>query len=284
MSSSGSDSGDEDYVPSDCGSQPPSEVESDGDEEDLDAIAEDTVKSGPKGKGRRRARDDPSESPKEQEEEKEDVKQKSDSLWSDFLKDVSSDGGSSKGNCVPEKNQGKVEKKTITQVYEFAGEKVTVSKEVTAEAPSKVRKISSGSAKNCDDVIAEENTSLFEEGKVSDVNEGKIETPLSGVSKQSALGLSDKSRVIGKPITVRSGASSLGSALDKLGKKNRLSTLEKSKLDWESYKNKEGISEEISAHNKGKSGYLDKRDFLEKTDLKQYELEKQFRNSQRRKL
>ncbi|XP_046393917.1 craniofacial development protein 1 [Ischnura elegans] len=285
MSSSGSDSGDEDYVPSDGGSQPPSEVESDGDEEELEECDDGEAKQSAalkKKGGKRRVGEPPlANAAPEEKESTEDIKQKSESLWSDFLKDVSNDGAGSKGEGVTEEaNKVKPEKKRITEVYEFAGEKVTVSKEVTEAAPSKVRKITalldedSGSAGSA---VSERE----EESKGTDENKGK--PPLGSVSRSPALGLSDRSRAIMKP-NVRVGGSSLSSALDKLGKKNKLSTLEKSKLDWENYKSKEGISEEITAHNKGKSGFLDKRDFLEKTDLKQYELEKQMRNSLRRKL
>lgn len=46
--------------------------------------------------------------------------------------------------------------------------------------------------------------------------------------------------------------------------KPKLSTLEKSKLDWATYVDKEGINDELSAHNK--DGYLAKQDFLNKVD------------------
>lgn len=46
----------------------------------------------------------------------------------------------------------------------------------------------------------------------------------------------------------------LSSLLGQLNRKNKLSTLEKSKLDWTTYKQDEGIEEEIQSHNKGKTG------------------------------
>lgn len=46
----------------------------------------------------------------------------------------------------------------------------------------------------------------------------------------------------------------LSNLLGQLNKKNKLSTLEKSKLDWNTYKKEEGIEEEIVSHNKGKAG------------------------------
>ncbi|CAG9561326.1 unnamed protein product [Danaus chrysippus] len=75
----------------------------------------------------------------------------------------------------------------------------------------------------------------------------------------------------------------LSNILGQLNKKNKLSTLEKSKLDWNTYKREEGIEEEITSHNKGKSGFLDRRDFLERTDVRQYEIERDLRLGRRSK-
>lgn len=46
----------------------------------------------------------------------------------------------------------------------------------------------------------------------------------------------------------------ISNILGQLNKKNKLTTLEKSKLDWTTYKQEEGIEEEIRNHNKGKHG------------------------------
>lgn len=37
-------------------------------------------------------------------------------------------------------------------------------------------------------------------------------------------------------------------------KKPKMSTLEKSKLDWDTFKSEEGISDELATHNRGKEG------------------------------
>lgn len=75
----------------------------------------------------------------------------------------------------------------------------------------------------------------------------------------------------------------LTSVLGQLGKKNKLSVLEKSKLDWDNFKQKEGIAEQLQTHNKGKDGYLEKQDFLQRADLRQFEIEKAMRSSRRLK-
>lgn len=38
------------------------------------------------------------------------------------------------------------------------------------------------------------------------------------------------------------------------GKKQKMSTLEKSKMDWDCFKSEEGITEELAIHNRGKEG------------------------------
>jgi Bucentaur or craniofacial development len=46
----------------------------------------------------------------------------------------------------------------------------------------------------------------------------------------------------------------LSSILGQLNKKNKLSVLEKTKLDWDGFKDNEGISEELQTHNRGRDG------------------------------
>lgn len=39
------------------------------------------------------------------------------------------------------------------------------------------------------------------------------------------------------------------------GKKQKMSTLEKSKMDWDAFKSEEGITEELAIHNRGREGW-----------------------------
>ena len=73
----------------------------------------------------------------------------------------------------------------------------------------------------------------------------------------------------------KSGLSGLTSILG--GKKQKLSTLEKSKLDWESFKKDEGIGEDLKTFNQGKQGFLERQAFLERADHKQFEIERNLR-------
>lgn len=81
--------------------------------------------------------------------------------------------------------------------------------------------------------------------------------------------------------TSSKGGGGLASVLNKLGKKDKLSTLEKSKLDWSNFKRAEGIEEDLQKHNRGKDGFLERRDFLERTDVRQFEIEKELRTTKR---
>uniref|UniRef100_A0A336MLT7 Craniofacial development protein 1 n=1 Tax=Culicoides sonorensis TaxID=179676 RepID=A0A336MLT7_CULSO len=79
----------------------------------------------------------------------------------------------------------------------------------------------------------------------------------------------------------RSGGG-LSSALSQLGKKGKMSVLEKTKHDWINYKKDEGIEEELQTFNKGKDGYLERQDFLQRTDLRQFERERDLRQLTKR--
>ncbi|NXE10002.1 CFDP1 protein, partial [Lophotis ruficrista] len=74
--------------------------------------------------------------------------------------------------------------------------------------------------------------------------------------------------------------SGMSSLLGKIGsKKQKMSTLEKSKLDWENFKEEEGIVEELAIHNRGKDGYIERKAFLERVDHRQFEIERDIRLS-----
>ncbi|CAH2039497.1 unnamed protein product, partial [Iphiclides podalirius] len=98
------------------------------------------------------------------------------------------------------------------------------------------------------------------------------------------LKASEASSTVSKSIPSQSRATGgLSNILGQLNKKNKLSTLEKSKLDWDTYKKVEDIDDEIQSHNKGKQGYLERQDFLARADVRQYEIERDLRMGRRNK-
>lgn len=51
-----------------------------------------------------------------------------------------------------------------------------------------------------------------------------------------------------------SSGGGLSSVLNQISKKNKLSILQKTKLDWDGFKSNEGIAEELQTHNRGRDG------------------------------
>ncbi|XP_048211068.1 craniofacial development protein 1 [Perognathus longimembris pacificus] len=189
-------------------------------------------------------------------------KKKEDELWASFLNDVGPKSKASPttqvktGEESEETSSSKVlvktddlekpketEKVKITKVFDFAGEEVRVTKEV--DATSKEAK--------------------------SFLKQNEKEKPQANVP--SAV----PSLPAGSGLKRPSGMSNL---LGKLGaKKQKMSTLEKSKLDWESFKEEEGIGEELAIHNRGKEGYIERKAFLDRVDHRQFEIERDLRLS-----
>mmetsp|Transcript_28700 Transcript_28700/g.50514 ORF Transcript_28700/g.50514 Transcript_28700/m.50514 type:complete len:288 (-) Transcript_28700:309-1172(-) len=74
---------------------------------------------------------------------------------------------------------------------------------------------------------------------------------------------------------------SLDKLLSNLKGKNKINTLDKCQLDWEKDKEKEGDAEELQIASR--NGELEKKQFLLQTDYKQFEIERDARNEERRK-
>ncbi|XP_013782197.1 craniofacial development protein 1-like [Limulus polyphemus] len=192
--------------------------------------------------------DDKETSPKQNE------KQKADVLWSDFLNDVNppTKSGSQKLCCAEESSStvskgdkvtnntdlAKSTKIAITKEYDFAGELVTITKEV--EASSKEAK-----------------QFLGKEEKSGEHSNSQIKSTQALPKSVKRLGVT--------------------SVLGQLSKKPKMSALEKSKLDWSTFKEKEGIGEELNQFLKSKDGYLDRQAFLQRVDHRQFEIEKTMR-------
>ncbi|CAN9499064.1 unnamed protein product [Ophioblennius macclurei] len=201
----------------------------------------------------------------EEKNEEEDVKQKkkSDDLWASFLSDVGNrpkeSGAASQSSGIP-KTEASVPKDapastktkpseparvTITKVFDFAGEEVRVKKEVSAD---------SREAKS----FAKKESATQEEDKDKEQGSSHSSQFPPGPSAKRQPGLSGLLGRIG-------------------GKKPKMSTLEKSKMDWDAFKCEEGITEELAIHNRGREGYVERKNFLDRVDHRQFELEKAVR-------
>ncbi|XP_023123185.1 craniofacial development protein 1 [Amphiprion ocellaris] len=192
-------------------------------------------------------------------------KKKSDDLWASFLSDV----GSRPKHCTTSSESStkqKVDssvlktaplstetkasgpaKVTITKVFDFAGEEVRVNTEVSADSREAKSYLKAQNAKTGEDGDNEKTSSASQ-------------PTLPGPSAKRPAGMS--------------------SVLDRIGgKKQKMSTLEKSKMDWDAFKSEEGITEELAIHNRGREGYVERKNFLERVDHRQFELEKAVRLS-----
>ncbi|XP_057693562.1 craniofacial development protein 1 isoform X2 [Corythoichthys intestinalis] len=185
-------------------------------------------------------------------------KKQSDDLWARFLSDVAPrpkpsmdshttlEAHSSDSNVCTrtESKESDPAKVTIVKVFDFAGEEVRVNKEVSLDSREAKMHL-----------------------KVQCTKEkmGK-ENPTSSPPQSTCPEPSSK-----RPAGMSSLLSRIG------GKKQKMSTLEKSKIDWDAFKYEEGIAEELAIHNRGKDGYVERKNFLERVDHRQFEMEKEVR-------
>lgn len=278
---SDTDESDEDYKPGADGEDGCSEVESDGEpENDNDREAM------PKQNRKKRTASEPASTATKRTKQSAEVELKTtekdfladddddeneDALWANFLSNTGQAAATAvdskskpiqpnKTSTVPlnaSKSQAaksNVEKPivntVVTEVFEFAGEKVEVKKEV----------------KVCNEQSAASNDSRSVESNSSKI--ASKSTPPFAKARSSGAG---------------GGGGGLSSVLGQIGKKNRLSVLEKTKLDWNGFKRNEGIDEELQTFNKGRDGYLERQDFLQRTDHRRFEIEKNMRHVNRRK-
>ncbi|XP_045462649.1 craniofacial development protein 1 [Harmonia axyridis] len=259
-----SDTSDEEYIPGAKPEEVVSEVDSDGEPEDplSDSEASPKKKRRKTKKGARSKKlkkestnsgdEEIEESQQKNELTEEEKKKQADDLWADFLQDT---GFKSKTAISKPNDTTTSKEKTLTKSE-------TTSKSQTNKVESDKVKI----------------TEIFEfageEVKVEkEVSKDSVEARLLGSSSSS-----DTNKVRKK-----GSLSGIGSVLSQLGKKKKISTLEKTKLDWDRFKKDENLEEELNNHNKGKDGYLDRQDFLQRADLRRFEIEKEIRTVERNK-
>ncbi|PON93115.1 SWR1-complex protein 5/Craniofacial development protein [Trema orientale] len=72
--------------------------------------------------------------------------------------------------------------------------------------------------------------------------------------------------------------SAVDAVLEQIKKKQKLSVLDKTKKDWGEYKEEnKGLEEELDAYKKSSNQYLDKVSFLQRTDYREFERERDAR-------
>ncbi|KAF9972093.1 Craniofacial development protein 1 [Actinomortierella ambigua] len=158
---------------------------------------------------------------------------------------------------------------TITMTYDFAGEKVTVTKEVPENSKEAKDAAAKGLIKGLPGATPStgSSSSNADADKASDGQEGASETnkrkkDKNGNDENNGDDDDGPKRIRIRYVRARSRLDDLA-ALYGVKKPAKLTTLEKSKLDWNSFVGKEGIEDELKHHNK--DGYMEKAAFLERT-------------------
>lgn len=71
--------------------------------------------------------------------------------------------------------------------------------------------------------------------------------------------------------------SAVDSILEQIKKKQKMSVLDKTKKDWGEFKEEKQLDEELDAYKKSSNQYLDKVSFLQRTDMREFERERDAR-------
>lgn len=87
----------------------------------------------------------------------------------------------------------------------------------------------------------------------------------------------DSKEAAEKAKAAASAPTALDSILEQIKKKQKLSVLDKTKKDWGEYKEDKGLEEELDAYKKSSNQYLDKVSFLQRTDFREFERERDAR-------
>ncbi|GFY73651.1 hypothetical protein TNIN_188801, partial [Trichonephila inaurata madagascariensis] len=101
------------------------------------------------------------------------------------------------------------------------------------------------------------------------------------ITKQENLNEAASFQSPSNPPKKRSGLDSILGTIH--NKKQKGTVLQESLHDWNSFKVKENIEKDLKKFNKGKQGFIERQRFLERTDLRSFEIEKGMRQSLRKK-
>lgn len=202
------------------------------------------------------------------------------------------------------------DKMTITKVFDFAGEEIKVTKEVSLDSEEARQELAKQEAAKCSTKDVDSPTTTTTQSSNSSESKSSQEcdkgkalaragakvgasgaSPSSGATPSGAAtpssGAVQRILALGKPVPSSAASpkkGGLSNIMDKIGaggKNKKMTVLDKTSLDWKNFKDKEGIAEELSTFNKGKGGFLERQKFLERTDYKQFEMERNFRLGKR---
>ncbi|KAG0204020.1 swr complex subunit [Mortierella sp. GBA30] len=213
------------------------------------------------------------------------------------ITDSTGSGTLKPSDSVASTSQSSSKMVTITTTYDFAGETVTVTKDVpenSKEAKEFALKNKSGESSQTTTTTTSTTITSASAASTLMTSTSAPTSLLKGSSSQIINMTEDPATDLGpgsdssKTSSVTPRVTTRPSILDSLAKKGpvryvrkksnldalaatygvkkpaKLNTLEKSKLDWKNFVGKEGIEDELKHHNK--DGYMEKVAFLQRTD------------------
>lgn len=125
--------------------------------------------------------------------------------------------------------------------------------------------------------------------KTSGNNKKHIDTLIIKNKKKFATDLKSTNEIVRKKKkhssmitgTDKKKKSGIDYILSKIYGPNTVNTITKTSHDWDQFKERNSLGEKLKQNSEGKCSYLLKRDFLERVDLRRYELEKENRINKR---
>jgi len=283
-----SDTSDEDFVPegaAESDDEPISGVEDENEESGEDGDNKQNKKTKKKGSSKKKKAtkkqnpllaqlEEKNENVENESEQKLDEKEKdkANSLWADFLNDVEEKPAappkpkaSSWGALLGKKTVPSSQSNNTKQFDAFKKDSKKNNSETSTSNTVKITQVFEFAGEEVR--IEKEVDANSKEAKVAEL-------------KSQGVGSDSKSPIAGTGGNKRpAGLSNIMGLID--SKKQKLSVLDKTKLDWNSFKSNLGIEEELESHKKSKDGYLEKQDFLDRADLRQFEIEKNMRLGKR---
>lgn len=102
----------------------------------------------------------------------------------------------------------------------------------------------------------------------------EVERTVVGGEKEQHMPRSESAGSAAKPMGI-------DSVLSQIKGPQKVTTIDKTNIDWETFKDKTGLEEELKKKAEGKDAYLVKKDFLNRVDARRFEQEKDERNRKR---
>jgi hypothetical protein len=190
-------------------------------------------------------------------------KKKADDLWSSFLKDTKTKPKPTSASTDPVTTNLAAKQKEETSTATKNGSSPSLSGPTSSKSSEK-NKI--GEPKSPTKEVVPSFSNKYAAFSV----DGGNETTDSVKSRTTS---------VEKPKPKMSGMAGL---LGKLKEQPKISTLEKSRLDWNEFKKEENIEEDLTTHTRGKQSFLERAAFLNRADNRQFEIEKDLRAKERR--